>query len=171
MHIRMIMVLLASLLVLGWRSAPTIATDLSQILDDPSKFDRERVEFSARVADNPTPTGAQFKRWAFTVASNDADHLRVYENGFNPATILKAHYLVEEARKAGGQVILTGKLRAGHGWHEDSGMKLQLDSVRYGGNTVLTDVGPFVDETNSEGHPWTPLWYDGIKYYPGEFPY
>ena len=51
-----------------------------------------------------------------------------------------------------------------------SGLVLRVDWIRVGDTKINTDAGPFVDDLNSEGLPWTPLWYDGIKYYPGEFP-
>jgi len=170
MKIKYALAVVASLLLIGWRSAPPIEAKLSTVLGDPGQFHKKRVEITASVMENPAPTGAEYKKWTFTVGSA-GERLAAYEKGFNPATIMKAHYLVERARLEGGEVVLSGKIRAAKNDIGKSGVKLQLDSVRYKDTLVKTDVGPFVEEEYSEGFPWTPLWYDGIKYYPGEFPY
>ncbi len=170
MKIKYLLVPVAAMFLVGWRSAPQVKTDVATVIAAPEDFDRKRVEITASVADNPIPVGSYFKRWSPTVDSSGQE-LTAYEKGFNPATIMKAYHLVEKARRGGDEVVLVGKVRMSQTKTGERIVKLQLDSVKYGSTTVRTDVGPFVDETNSEGFPWTPLWYDGIKYYPGEFPY
>jgi hypothetical protein len=160
----LLILVVASVALVGWTAQAT-AADLETVTSNPDRFLNQKVEITAPVLENPAPQGAEFKAWDFVVGR--AGHgLPVYEKGFNPAVIVRAHRLVEQARLAGDDITITGTLK-----HGAYGPIVRLDSVRYGDAAMATDVGPFVDDVNSEGKPWTPLWYDGIKYYPGEFPY
>jgi hypothetical protein len=88
------------------------------------------------------------------------------ETGFNPETIERAYRLVDSARLRGEQVTVTGKLK-----DSKSGLKLDLDSVRYGSAIVKTDEGPFVEDYYGDDvYPGTPRFYEGQAYYGQNFP-
>ncbi|GAB4335306.1 MAG: hypothetical protein Kow0099_07660 [Candidatus Abyssubacteria bacterium] len=159
----LITILMATFLV-AWKDAPT-PTDLRSLVDKPERFAGKEVEITAHVSENQAPTGREYKRWSFLVENGESS-LEVYENGFNPATIVDGYRLVEEARLTGDPVTVTGRLRV-----DKQPMSLQLDSVRYGETRVDTDAGPFVQTYFADCYPGTPLFYDGYMYYPGEFPY
>ena len=158
------MTLLAAVALIGWASAAT-AADLTTVLEHPDQFFNQRIEITAPVVENAAPTGAEFKRWSFTAGASDAK-LAVSEAGFNPATIMNAHRLVEQARQAGDEITITGELERG-----DSGLIMKVDSVLHGDTRINTDEGPFVEEFYGDCYPGSPLFYDGHLYYPGEFPY
>jgi hypothetical protein len=163
MNAKRLMTIILSVAVMGWATAAR-AADLGTVVKNPARFINQRIEITAPVVENSDLEKGEFKRWTLTLG--EANHtLAAQESGFNPLTILVAHKLVEEARNAGAEITAAGTLK-----DCTSGLVLKLDWIRYGGTTVHTDWGPFVDDLNSEGLPWTPLWYDGIKYYPGEFP-
>ena len=164
MNSRTLMTLLAAVALIGWTSAAT-ATDLTTVLEHPDRFLGQRIAITAPVVENSAPTGAEFKRWSFTAGSSD-HKLSVSEAGFNPATIMDAHGLVEQARRAGDEITVAGTLKTA-----ESELIMKMDSVLYGDTRINTDEGPFVDEFYGDCYPGTPLFYDGHLYYPGEFPY
>ncbi|GAB4345296.1 MAG: hypothetical protein Kow0099_25420 [Candidatus Abyssubacteria bacterium] len=142
------------------------ATELSAVMQDPAQFENEYIEFTAPVAENRVPEGEKYQMWSFVVDSCEHGMLTVVEEGFNPARIEEGYYLVEKARREGDPVTVSGTIE-----RTDSGLKMELTSVRYGDTVVHTDTGPFVPtETGDDAYPGTPYYYDGNLYYAGEFP-
>lgn len=158
-------VILANLV--GCASLP-MATDLSEVMDDPHQFRNRRIEITAPVVENPPPQGDAYRTWTFIVGSSGTYRIVVSEQGFNPSTIEKAYRLVEEARRAGDEVTLTGRLRVGPYREIESGIEVELDSVRYRGTEIRTDKGPFVRHYRY----YYPYYYDGPPmWHYGYFPY
>ncbi len=158
------LIFVATLALMGWKSAP-IQTELSSVAANPNEFNKKEITISATVAENSVPQGHEYKTWSFVLGSSNR-RLSVAESGFNPATIVRAHDLVEKARLAGDAITVTGKLKA-----TKSGTTLQLVSVRYGDVQINTDEGPFVKTAYGDCYPRSPIIYDGYTYYPGNFPY
>ncbi|RJP17041.1 MAG: hypothetical protein C4520_17715 [Candidatus Abyssobacteria bacterium SURF_5] len=157
--------LFATVALIGWKSA-SIETDLSSVTANPGEFSNKVITLSAPVVDNSVPEGREYKTWNFVLGSSGS-RLAVYEEGFNPATIVKAHSLVEKARLSGDEITVTGKFE-----ERESGMILKVASVRYGDTQINTDEGPFVETVyRDDCYPGGPLFYDGHTYYPGNFPY
>lgn len=160
------LILVAALALIGWKSAP-IETNLSLITENPDKFKDRSVQITAPIVENSTPQGHEYKTWSFVLGASTGQKLPVDREGFNPATIMKAYDLVEKARMAGEAVTVVGKLR-----ETDSGLELQLASIRYGDTQINTNEGPFVQTVYEDDcYPGGPLFYDGHTYYPGNFPY
>ena len=149
--------------LVGCASTP-VATDLPTIIENPSEFRNTRVRITAPILTNSPPQGDEYRTWIFIVGLSETYRVMASEEGFNPSTIEKAYRLVEDARKAGGQVTVTGKLRVGP-YHEiESGMEIELDSVRYGDVEIRTDKGPFVGRSYPYYHG--PIhWHFGYHYY------
>lgn len=163
MNAKRLITLMVSVAVIGWATAAG-AADLATVMKDPGQFLNKRIEITVPVVENSALQKGEFKRWTFTVGG--ADHkLAAYESGFNPATITEAHGFVEKAREAGEEITITGKLKDGK-----SGLFVRLDSVRHGDTTIDTDAGPFAEDYQDCGIG-APQFYNGEKYYPGEFPY
>jgi hypothetical protein len=127
----------------GCASAP-IATDLSSIVENPDEFRNKRIEITGVVLDNPAPQGDEYRTWTFVIGSRRTYRVAASEEGFNPSTIEKAYRLVEEARRAGDEITVTGMLRVGPYREIESGMEVELDSVRYRDTEINTDRGPYV---------------------------
>jgi len=162
MNAKRLITLMISVAVIGWATVAS-AADLATVTRNPDQFLNQRIEITAPVVENSALRKGEFKRWTFTVGGAD-NKLAVYESGFNPATIIEAHGLVEKARKAGDEITVAGKLKDGK-----SGLVLKLDSVQYGDMKVNTNAGPFTEEYQDCGIG-APQFYDGQKYYLGEFP-
>ena len=121
-----------------------ISTTAPAIVADPGQFRNEYIAITASVIENPPPRGDRYRTWSFTIGEPGAYRIVVTEEGFNPSTIDKAYRLVEDARSAGEQVTITGKLRVGP-YHElESGIEIELVSVRYLDSEISSDKGPFV---------------------------
>lgn len=157
--------LIVSLAMMGWTMSAS-AAELSAVVQAPENFLNQKIELTSLVAENPAPTGHEYKAWNFVLGEAVGNQLAVSEEGFNPATIMKAHALVEKARKAGEKVTVTGQLKVTR-----DGPELSLESVTYEDSRVNTDEGPFVPTTYGDCYPGSPLFYDGYTYYPGDFPY
>ena len=119
----------------GCASTP-VATDLQTINAKPSEFRNTRVRITAPVLSNSPPQGDRYRTWIFIIGASDSYRIMATEEGFNPSTIEKAYRLVEDAREAGDEVTVTGKLRVGPYHEMESGMEIELDSVRYGDDAV-----------------------------------
>ncbi len=158
MKVRYLLPLAVLIVLAGCASAP-IATDLPDITENPSQFRNKQIEITGPVLENSPPQGDEYRTWSFVIGSAGGDKVTVNEEGFNPATIEKAYRLVEEARKAHGEVTVTGTFRVGPYGELESGMEIDLDSVRYGNTEINTDMGPFVRQ------------YYPYYYYPGPFFY
>ena len=87
------------------------------------------------------------------------------EEGFNPSTIEKAFHLVEKARQAGDAVTVTGRLRVGPYREIQSGMEVELDSVRYRDIEIRTDKGPFVRTYYPDHYYWSSHWGYGFYHH------
>ena len=127
----------------GCASSP-ISADISAVTASPGQFKNHYIEITAPVLENSPPQGDVYRTWAFSVGASSAYRILATEEGYNPATIEKAYRLVEEARKAGDAVTVTGRLRVGPYRELESGVELDLVSVRYGSTEINTDRGPFV---------------------------
>jgi hypothetical protein len=132
------------LMLVGGCASTPIPTTLSAVVADPYQFRNEYIEITAMVAQNPPPQGDDYRTWSFTVNGSSEYRLLASEEGFNPSTIEKAYHLVEEARLAGEPVTITGKLRVGPYGELESGMEIELVSVRYRYTEIRTDKGPFI---------------------------
>ena len=97
------------------------------------------------MIDNPVVKGNDYRTWNFTLGTSADYRIVASEEGFNPSTIDRAYRLVEEARQAGEPVTVTGKLRVGPYSRLESGMELELISIRYRDTEINTDKGPFVN--------------------------
>ncbi len=171
MYMRYALILLLSFGLVGWKAAP-MKMDLASVTQNPGQFDGKKIEITAPVEENTYPRGDEYKKWQFVLGSDKAG-IVVYEMGFNPATIVKAYYLVEEARKAGENVTVVGKFHAKPYERSEHGVKMQVDSVRFGDKVIHTDQGEFVPYYYGGRYPGSPVYYDGHIYYPlqQEFPY
>ncbi len=162
---RYLLVLAVAVTLAGCASAPT-ATDLSAVLETPHEFEGSKVELSAVVAENVVPQGEEYRTWTFVLDSCDMGRLTAVEEGFNPAVIQEAFYLVDKARLEGGLVTVTGDLT-----QTEDGLRLKVASVKYGDTLINTDAGPFVpNDYGDDRYPGTPHYYDGHLYYAGAFP-
>jgi hypothetical protein len=154
-----------SVVLAGCASTP-MATDLSAVMQEPAQYENKTLEFTAYVAENQVPQGDEYRTWDFVLDSCDHGKLTVKEEGFNPAKIEEGYYLVEKARLEGDPVTVVGTVRK-----TDSGLRMELASVRYEDTVVNTDTGPFVpEETGDDMYPGTPYYYAGHLYYGGSFP-
>lgn len=153
-------ILFAALLVClaGCASAP-ISTSLPAVAANPDRFRNEYIAITALVVDNPPPQGDDYRTWSFTVGGAGDYRIIASEEGFNPSTIDKAYNLVEEARKAGEPVTITGRLRVGPYRELEAGMEIELVSVLYRDAEINTDKGPFV-----RGYYYYPHYYHGPVY-------
>jgi len=149
--------------VFGCASAP-IATDLSAIAENPGAYKNKRIEITGFVLENQPPRGDEYRTWAFSIGSSQTYRIMASEEGFNPSTIEKAYHLVEEARRTGEAVTVTGRLRVGPYQELRSGMEIELDSVRYRDIEIRTDKGPFV-RTRYPYYPYSLHYYYGPPYW------
>ena len=150
--------------MVGCASAP-IATDLPTIVKNPDQFRNARIEITAPVIENHPPQGDEYRTWTFAIGSSSAYRVTASEEGFNPSTIEKAYRLVEDARSAGDEVTVTGMLRVGPYREIESGMEIELDSVRYRGTEIKTDRGPFVREYYPHYYHGPIFWHFGYHHY------
>ena len=102
-----VLILLFIMLLAGCASTP-IPTTLPAVVANPEQFRNEYIEITALVVQNPPPQGDDYRTWSFTVNGSVTYRLMASEEGYNPSTIDKAYHLVEEARKAGEPVTITG---------------------------------------------------------------
>jgi len=121
----------------GCASTP-IAVDTATVIANPDQF---RNKYN------------DYRTWIFSIGTSANYQIMASEEGFNPSTIEKAYSLVEEAHRAGEPVTVTGKLRVGPYRELESGMEVELVSVRYRDTEINTDRGPFV------GHYYYPYYY------------
>lgn len=128
----------------GCASTP-IATDLAAVTANPKQFRNEYIQITAPVLENSAPQGDDYRTWSFSIGESADYRIMASEEGFNPSTIDKAYRLVEEARRAGKPVTVTGKLRVGPYRELESGTELELVSIRYRDTEINTDRGPFVN--------------------------
>ncbi len=158
--------LILLLTTIGCASTP-VAVDLPTVTDNPRQFKNKRVEIRGTVLENFPPRGDEYRTWSFFIGSADDSRIMVSEEGFNPSTIEKAYRLVEEARTNGDEITITGTVRVGPYREFESGMEVELDSVRYRGIIINTDRGPYVGDY----YPYhyyhyyrPPFWH--YRYYP-----
>jgi hypothetical protein len=128
---------------IGCASIP-VSTSLPAVVQDPDSFRNKHVEITAPVLENHPPKGDNYRTWSFEIGKDDDHRITASEEGYNPSTIDRAYYLVEEAQKSGEPITITGKLRVGPYQALESGMEIELISVRYRGMEIKTDKGPFV---------------------------
>lgn len=164
MKVRYLLSLAVLIFLTGCASAP-IATDLPSIMENPDQFRNRRIEITGPVLENSPPQGDEYRTWSFVIGSARAYKVTASEEGFNPSTIEKAYRLVEEARKARDEVTVTGTLRVGPYGEIESGMEIDLDSVRYRDTEINTDRGPYVRYYYPYYYP-DPFFYPYGRYYP-----
>ena len=145
MHARHPILLIIVIMLMGGCASVPIPTTLPEVVANPNQFRNEYIEMTALVAQNPPPQGDDYRTWSFTIEGSSDYRILASEEGFNPSTIEKAYNLVEEARKAREPVTITGRLRVGPYRELESGMEIELVSVRYRNTKINTDKGPFVD--------------------------
>ena len=138
-----ILLLVLLMYSIGCASIP-VSTSFPAIEKDPEGFKNKYVEFTAPVLDNPPPKGDNYRTWSFVIGMDDNHRITVSEEGYNPSTIDRAYYLVEEAQRSGEPITITGRLRVGPYRALESGMEIELVSVRHRGIEIRTDKGPFV---------------------------
>ena len=138
----------------GCASTP-IAVDTATVIANPDQFRNKYIQITAPVLENSPPRGDDYRTWIFSIGTSANYQIMASEEGFNPATIEKAYRLVEEARRTGEPVTVTGKLRVGPYRELESGMEVELVSVRYRDTEINTDRGPFV------GRYYYPYYYPG----------
>jgi hypothetical protein len=143
-HVKHLILLIVFLIFMGGCASAPIPTTLPAVVADPSQFRNKYIEITALVAQNPPPQGDDYRTWSFTVNGSGEYRLMASEEGFNPSTIDKAYYLVEDARNASEPVTITGRLRVGPYRELKSGMEIELVSVRYRDTEIRTDKGPFI---------------------------
>lgn len=136
-------ILILLLTTIGCASTP-IATDLPTVTDNPLLFKNKRVEIRSSVLENSPPRGDEYRTWSFFIGTSIGSRIMVSEEGFNPSTIEKAYRLVEEASTKGDEITITGTVRVGPYQEFESGMEVELDSVRYRDIIINTDRGPYV---------------------------
>ncbi len=139
----LLLIIIISTAAAGCASTP-ISTDMAAVMADPARFRNELIEITAPVLENSPPQGDDYRTWSFTIGTSAGYRIMASEEGFNPSTIEKAYLLVEDARRAGEPVTVTGRLRVGPYRELESGMEVELVSVRYGAIGIRTDKGPFV---------------------------
>ncbi|RJP16046.1 MAG: hypothetical protein C4520_18695 [Candidatus Abyssobacteria bacterium SURF_5] len=159
-----LLVAAAMLIAIGSTSS-AMAEELSAVVKAPERYTEKRIELTAPVVLNPEPEGGEYKKWEFTIGSQQ-EQLKVERKGFNPAVIVKGYQSAEEARRAGETVSLSGHLE-----RTATGPILELESLEYKGTTIHMNEGPFVDTVYGDCYPGSPKFYDGYTYYPGKFPY
>jgi hypothetical protein len=147
----------------GCATAPVPVT-LSSLTEDPGRLRNKNVEVTAPVLDNPSPTGDLYRTWTFVLGGSEEGQITASEAGYNPATIDKAYHLVEQAKKAGAPVTVTGELKVGPHKALRRGAEIDLHSVSYAGRTIETDEGPYVDGF------YAPYYYSPF-FYPYPRPY
>jgi len=143
-HIKIPVLAIVVLMLVGGCASTPIPTSLPEVVANPNQFKNKYIELTALVVQNPPPQGNDYRTWSFTVDGSGTYRLMASEEGFNPSTIDKAYLLVEEARKAGEPVTITGRLRVGPYRELISGMEIELVTVRYRTTEIHTDKGPFV---------------------------
>ena len=148
--------------VFGCASTP-IPTDFPAIAENPDAYRNKRIEITGPVLENRPPRGDEYRTWAFTMGSSRTYRIMASEEGFNPSTIEKAYNLVEEARQAGDDLTVTGKLRVGPYRELESGMEIELDSVRYKDVEIRTDKGPFI-RSRYPYYPYSLFYHYGYPY-------
>ena len=138
-------ILLSVLLLhsIGCASVP-LSTSLHAVAQDPDSFKNKHIEITAPALVNPAPKGDIYRTWSFTIGGDRNHRITASEQGYNPSTIDRAYHLVEEARKSGEPITIVGRLRVGPYQALESGMEIELQSVRYRGMEIKTDKGPFV---------------------------
>lgn len=141
------------------------------VVENPELFKNENIELTVPIIDNPRPQGSTYRTWSFTVGGNADYRIMVSEEGYNPSTIDRAYYLVEEARKAGEPITITGKLRVGPYRELESGMAIELKSVQYRDTRINTDKGPFVRNYNYPYYRGPVFLHFGYHYHHGHYPY
>lgn len=144
----------------GCASTP-IATNISTVAEDPYQFRNKRIEITAPVIQNTAPRGDEYRTWTSIIGSSESYQIMLSEEGFNPATIEKAYLLVEEARKKGDPITVTGRLRVGPYQDIESGLEIEVDSIQYKNVRIGTDRGPFVRE-----YYYHPYYYHGPILWP-----
>lgn len=165
MKMKNLFILVILMATAGCASTP-IRTDLPAVVGNPEQYKNKRIEVTGLVIENPPPQGDEYRTWTFVLGSPQSYRVSASEDGFNPSTIEKAYRLVEEARNAGEEVTVTGKLRVGPYQAIESGMEIELDSVRYRGTIIRTDRGPFIRRYYYPSYPYFPYYYYGPYYYP-----
>jgi len=166
MKIRWFPILFVAFITLaGCATTPPIRTDLTSIQQNPGEYRNKKVEVTAPVLQNPPPIGSSYLTWNFALGSSETDIIRVTKAGYNPATIVRAYTLVEEARRAGQPVTITGKLRVGPYRALRSGMEIDLDTVGYGEIVIDTNRGPYVNGY----YPYPPPFFWDYPFYPYGF--
>ncbi len=155
MNLKRVLAILAVLALSGC-ATPPIRTDLASITDNPLQYKNKRIQVSGPVLENSAPEGDEYRTWSFVLGGEKTYRIAASEEGFNPSTIEKAYRLVEDARRAGEEVAVVGKLRVGPYQEIEAGIEIDLETVSYAGATINTDKGPFVRD----------YYY---PYYPGPF--
>ncbi len=166
--VRRLFIFIAAVAVLaGCATAPPIPADLTSIQQNPAEFKNKEVEVTAPVLENPPPMGSSYLTWNLTLGSSETGIIRVTKAGYNPATIDRAYRVVEDARRAGQPVTITGKLHVGPYRALRSGMEIELDTVGYDGTVIDTNRGPYVDGYYPYYYP-PPFFWD-YPFYPYGF--
>ena len=146
-------------------ASPPIAAELSAVVENPGEYRNRRIEITGPILENRPPQGDEYRTWTFSIGSSETYRIMASEEGFNPSTIEKAYHLVEQARQAGDAVTVTGKLRVGPYREIQSGMEVELDSVRYRDTEIRTDRGPFVRTYYPYDYYWPPFWSPGFHHH------
>jgi hypothetical protein len=154
--------LLCLVLVAGCATTP-VPVGIDALMQNPSLYRNKTVEVTGPVLSNPPPSGDLYRTWNFQIGTPELGRIMVTESGYNPATINKAYYLVDEAAKAGEPVTVTGTLRVGPYKSLKGGAEIQLRTVTYRNVTIDTSEGPYV------GGYYSPYYYP--YYSPFFYPY
>jgi hypothetical protein len=156
----------------GCASAP-IVTNPATLAENPLQFKNRRIEITGPVLENYAPGGDEYRTWTFFMGLSGNSRIMLSEEGFNPSTIEKAYQLVEEARREGDEITVTGRLRVGPYEEFKSGKVIELDSVRYRDVEINTDMGPYVGDYYPYYYHYypPPYWYYRHHSYYYYYPY
>lgn len=145
----------ASLVALTGCATTPIPADLASLTQNPAEYKNKRILVTGKVLENNPPQGDEYRTWSFVLGGPETYRITASEEGYNPSTIDKAYRLVEQARREGGKLTVTGRLRVGPYREIRKGTEIELDSVSYAGAQIGTDRGPFVR------HYYYPYYYHG----------
>src|SRR5262245_21270060 len=130
-----LLVLAASTLV--GCAAPPIPADVRSVLASPSSFDGTRVEITAPVASNELSSNGHAV-WRLRIGT-PPDDLLAYEEGTNVGIIKDCAALADRAGRERLPVTVTGIVREGPHEEHVSGLRLDMETFRFGGETIDTD--------------------------------
>jgi hypothetical protein len=135
----------------GCRSEP-VPTDIRSLLSLRESFEGERVEVTAPVAEN-TFVANGHAVWRLTLG-RPPETILAYEEGSNGAVLRNGSALADAAGRRAENVTVTGIFRTGASGSHLSGARIELETFRFGDESIDTDYGDISPASGYWGWGW-----------------